>query len=361
MARILCGVMGDALGHMIQARVLAQVLAEHEFLFLGGGQASQLTGLGHCVESLPVPGTVYANNRLDLPATIVSGLTALARLRPALARVRAIIRQFQPQLILSLYEFFTPLAARQLGLECLSLDQQHLLTHCQPLPIPGQTSGRRLLQASLRGLFGWSSHHWLHSFFPLVPRDPVRTEVFSPLLSPSLRSLRPVSGESVLVYQTSSTFGGLLPALEQWGRPCLIYGLGRRPARKRLVFRPPDPEAFLADLAACRFLVANGGHNAISEALFLGKPVLSLPIAQAYEQYVNAFMLRRMGYGDFSLNSHPSPELFRSFEARLGQFQRAIAGQDFYGTDRLCARLRQRLQQCHSPASRPEDMTTSHG
>ena len=339
MARILCGVMGDALGHVAQARVLAQELSAHEFLFVGGGRVADLAAEGRQMERLPLLATRYRQNRLDLAATLRGGLKALAGLRPALSRLRGLIRAFDPQLILSLYEPWVPLAARQLGRPCLSLDNQHALSHCRPLGIPGQATGRLLLEVSLRGLYSLSSRYLVHSFFPLEPSDPARVEVFPPLVSPALRDLRPRPGEAVLVYQTSSTFQRLLPALEEWGQPCLVYGLGQGLGRGNLVFRPPDPEAFRQDLAACHFLVANGGHNAISEALYLGKPVLSLPIALAYEQYINSYMLRRLGYGDFSLDPAPGPGLFQAFAQRLPHYERAMAMGDFYGTDQLCRRL----------------------
>jgi uncharacterized protein (TIGR00661 family) len=344
MARILCGVMGDALGHVGEALALSQAMPGHRFLFLGGGVALKLRQAGLEVEPLPLLGTAYRHNRVDLIATLGQGALALLGLAEALAGVERAIRRFKPDLVLSLFEAFTQLAARRLGLPCLSLDHQHFLTQCQPLPVAGQETARALLRLSLQATTSWASGYLVHSFFTLRPRHPVRCQVFPPLLSPELRGPRPSQGGHALVYQTSSTFQRLLPALRQWGEPCLVYGLGQRPARGNLVFRPPERRAFLADLAACRFLVANGGHNAISEALYLGKPVLALPIALAYEQYANACMLRQMGLGDYSLGPAPDPELFRGFAGRLGEFQDRLAGRVFFGTELIAKRLEEVLR-----------------
>ncbi|MBA4358534.1 MAG: hypothetical protein C0405_12510 [Desulfovibrio sp.] len=344
MARILCGVMGDAMGHVNEALALAQALPGHEFLFLGGGQVARLGQAGYRVEPLPLLGTAYNANRVAVAATIGQGARALTGLAQTLAKVERVIRRFRPDLALSLYEVFTLLAAGRLGLACLSLNHQHFLDRCHPPPIQGQATARLLLRLSLASFCGLARRCLVPSFFPLRPRDPRRTQVFPPLLSPGLAELRPTQGEHAVVYQTSATFRRLLPALRQWGRPCVIYGLGRRPACGNLVFRAPDRRRFLEDLASCRFLVANGGHTAISEALYLGKPVLSFPIALAFEQYANACMLRRLGYGDFSLNPSPQAHLLRSFETRLEQFSAAMAGGDFHGTARLAGRLEQLLK-----------------
>jgi hypothetical protein len=58
----------------------------------------------------------------------------------------------------------------------------------------------------------------------------------------------------------------------------------------------PSPGAdFDEGLAACSAVVAGAGHQTISEALCLGKPVLALPQEGQYEQLLNARMLERTG------------------------------------------------------------------
>lgn len=343
MARILCGVMGDSLGHVGEALALAQALPDHQFLFLGGGQVTRLTESGYEVQALPLLSTAYRGNRVDLAATLGQGARALLGLAPALARAERMMRRFQPHLVLSLFEVFSQLAAKRLGLPCLSLDHQHFLSHCHRLPISGQVPGQALLRLSLRATTSWAGHYLVHSFFPLSARDPRRTETFPPLLAPEVAAMVPRAGNHVLVYQTSATFSHLLPALRAWGRPCLVYGLGSRPDQANLTFCPANRQQFWRHLASCRFLVANGGHNAISEALHLGKPVLAMPIALAYEQYANACMLRHLGWGDYSLSPRPEPDLFRSFERRLDSYRQRLAGRTFNGTFQVAQRLREWL------------------
>ena len=151
--------------------------------------------------------------------------------------------------------------------------------------------------------------------------------------------MEPTQGDHVLVYLTSPTFHHLLPVLEQMPGPFIVYGLESRQAVKNILFKNPSSREFLEDLASCRYAVTNAGHNVISEALILGKPVFAFPIHLAYEQFFNAHMVKSLGYGDYSLASRPHLNLFDAFEKQLDRFQARIAEGSFAGNEKLVGRL----------------------
>jgi len=339
MARIVYGVMGDARGHVTRALTVAGELPQHEILFVGGGRVHDLKAHGYQVVDVPMASTLYRNNRVDLPATVMNAVKVFGGGRKVVNRLAQVIDRFDPQLILTDYEYFTPLAARKLGRACVSVDHQHILTHCG-YEIPSEQRLSRLMtNLSIRALYSNASHFIVVSFFKLPPKTPASTEVLPPIIRAEVRKLRPVHGEHVLVYQTSPTFVRLFPVLEQTPRRYLIYGFGERPPQSNLVFKPYSNEGFLADLASCRYAITNGGHNVVSEALFLGKPVLSFPIVNAFEQFLNAYFLSRLGYGDYSTAAVPSVEFLRTFESRLEEFTANINGVDFLGNKELVAHL----------------------
>ena len=49
----------------------------------------------------------------------------------------------------------------------------------------------------------------------------------------------------------------------------------------------------------CRAIIGNAGFSLISEALYLRKPYLALPIKGQFEQLLNAHTLKKMGYGNY--------------------------------------------------------------
>jgi UDP:flavonoid glycosyltransferase YjiC (YdhE family) len=51
------------------------------------------------------------------------------------------------------------------------------------------------------------------------------------------------------------------------------------------------------DLAASSAVVTNGGLTLLGEAVYLGKPVFSVPVGNQYEQILNARYVEELGYG----------------------------------------------------------------
>lgn len=340
MARILYGVMGDARGHVTRALTVAQQMPDNEFLFLGGGRVHDLAAEGYAVEDIPMPGTFYRNNRVDIPATVGNALKVFRRRPQVIRRIAGIIDAFDPDLIVTDYEYFTPLAARSKGRPCVSVDHQHILTHCMYDPPAEETYGRVTTNLAIRLLYSNASVFLVLSFYPLPAKDPGTTHVLPTIVRNAVTEHLPSDGDHVLVYQTSPTFHRLFPVLEEVKQRFIIYGFGELQSRRNLVFKTFSPHAFLQDLASCRYAITNGGHNVISEALYLGKPVMSFPIRHAYEQFLNAHFLARLGYG-VSFTDVPSPVSVASFESQLEVFKENIRRKFVLGNRQVTAKLQE--------------------
>jgi uncharacterized protein (TIGR00661 family) len=344
MARILYGVMGDARGHVSRALTVAQQMPGHEFLFVGGGLVHDVKKNGVAVEDIPVPGTFYKNNKVDVPATVANALKVLAKRTSVIRRVGQIIDDFDPALILTDYEYFTPLAARSKGRLSISVDHQHVITHCGYEAPSLERLSRAMTKFAIQRLYSNATLFLIVSFFSLPPIDPKTTQVLPAIVRNVLKDHTPADGEDVLVYLTSPTFYKLLPILEQMKSRFLIYGFGQLQSRKNLVFKQISTHGFLQDLAKCRYAIVNGGHNVISEALYFGKPVFSFPIRQAYEQFINAYFLAQSMYGDYSL-TEPSRSVLETFESRLDVFKNSIANSFRTGNEDIAAVLGRIIEQ----------------
>ncbi len=85
-------------------------------------------------------------------------------------------------------------------------------------------------------------------------------------------------------------------SLQRLDRRCVIYGASPEACRGCVEAKPLSP-GFVRDLARCSCIISTAGHQLISEALCLGKPVLAVPEPGQYEQSINALYLERMGGG----------------------------------------------------------------
>ncbi len=96
----------------------------------------------------------------------------------------------------------------------------------------------------------------------------------------------------------------LIELLKEFDDKFIIYGFYKEGVEGNLSFRNFNEEDFFDVLASSRAVITNGGFNVISEAIYLNKPVFSIPVKKQFEQILNAIHLERLGYGEF----HEDPD-----------------------------------------------------
>jgi uncharacterized protein (TIGR00661 family) len=345
MARILYGVMGDAYGHVSRSHAIAQSLPEHEFLFLGGGAVHTLKKAGYNVEDLPMASTLYRESRIDLYATGVNAAKVFLRRNRTIQRVEAIIHEFDPQLIISDYEFFTPLAARKTDRLCISLDHQHILTHFSYEPPRDERLSRMLTTLSIKYLYSSAQKFYVISFFNLEALDPDTTVCLPPVLRHAVKEYESVINDHVVVYLSAETFTNLVPQMKKTKYRYHVYGLGARQNDGNMFFKGRSTHDFLEDLASCKFVISTGGHSLISEALYFGKPIMCFPIEFAYEQFINAHFVDVLGFGRKCRGRQDFSSRLNSFELDLENIRNRIQKNRIFGNDVVADKLRIELGQ----------------
>ena len=77
----------------------------------------------------------------------------------------------------------------------------------------------------------------------------------------------------------------------------VVYGLRKNARHGNCILKDFSEEGFVEDLASARAVVCNGGLSLIGEAVFLGKPIFSVPVGNQYEQVLNGRYLEELGWG----------------------------------------------------------------
>ena len=352
MGRILYGVMGDAGGgHISRSLAIARQLRAHEIVFVGGGRVQEMAQHGYSVVAVPVIATELSAHRVVLGRTIMGAIAGIAQRPRVIERLAAVIDDFDPDLIVTDYEYFLPLAARHRGRACISVDRQHALTHCRYVAPPGYAVSRALTLASIRSLYNSASHYLVCSFVPMQPIDPALAEVFPTVLRELVYRMQPSRGDHAVVYMRGARLDWLRDLLAGRRRRFIVYGFDLNREEGNLSFRRSSPDGFLSDLAGCAYIISNGGHNAIGEALHYGKPVLCVPTRLFYEQLLNAHLLAEAGYGAYCDPDARAGAALDAFEARLPQFETAAASYAPWSGQTIAARLEQLM--AGRGASRP--------
>jgi uncharacterized protein (TIGR00661 family) len=306
--RILYGVVGEGMGHATRSKVVC------EHLVAQGHQVKiVVSGRAHAFLSKSFPDVVeikgltirYVNNRMDRDGTFARNFLAAPQLLAA--NIGAYFRKvasFKPDAVISDFDSFAYLFAKRHGVPVLSVDNQQIMSRCKlgKFAKEGAKVDYQLIKAFVRAKLPACDHYVITTFFypPVRNKFEKNTTLVPPILRQPILDAKKRAriGPHVLVYQTSTSDTKLLDELERIrGTEFIVYGLRRNARRGNLTLKEFSEDGFVQDLAASRAVVCNGGLSLIGEAVYLGKPIFSVPVRNQYEQVLNARYLEELGYG----------------------------------------------------------------
>jgi uncharacterized protein (TIGR00661 family) len=353
--RILYGVVGEGMGHATRSRVLLEELVrDHEVHIVVSGRAREYLARHfanvHRIWGLTIN---YGGNRVRNLRTVLQNLHGAVAGWPG--NVRAyfdVLSEFHPEVVVSDFESFSYLAGKALRLPVISLDNIQIINRCEHdrALLASQKGAFKLTRSIVEAKLPQCFHYLITTFFyPPVRRE--RTTLIPPVLRPEILQARSEAGEHLLVYQTATTNRALPSVLKRLGLPTRIYGL-RRDLTEDLVegnltFRQFSETRFIEDLRTARAVVAGGGFTLMSEAVYLHKPLLSVPVQGQFEQVLNALYLQELGYGRYAPTL--TERALIEFLGNLNDCEKALSGYTQDGNKTAFAALRHQLAQAKVP------------
>lgn len=300
--RVLYSVCGEGMGHAIRGRVLLNHLTKNNEVHIFASDRAYDYLADHFDNVYEIGGfnTVYEDNTVQNTKTFIKGMKDLpGDLKNSLRLMYSVAKAVKPQIIISDFEFYSNLLSKILRVPLISLDNMHVLTQAE-LDVPKKYRTDRIAAESVvRSFIQLPTVSLITSYFYPPLKHPNKTKYFPPVLRDTIMGLEPHNGEHVLVYQTSDSNWRLLDILKEFDDEFIVYGFHREGREDNLLFKSFNEDDFFNDLAQARAVISNGGFTLISEALYLGKPVLSVPVKKQFEQILNALYLDRLGYGEF--------------------------------------------------------------
>ncbi len=298
MVRIIYGVSGEGSGHSSRSRAMARHLikAGHEVRIASYDRGYE--NLRDEFQVLEIEGLCIAtdDNRVNVVKTFTENLKRLPKGHRTLQDLRKLFKEFKPDVVITDFEPMTAYLANHYDLPLITIDNQHRMRYMDYECPSRLRTESQITKTIIRAM---------------VPRPDVslaicfhrgeatndRTFFFSPILRKEVLERSPSSGEHVLVYVTRG-FESLLDELVGFPREqFLVYGYDRTEQQDNLRFCPFSKVQFLDDLASAKAVIATAGFTLISEALYLRKPYLALPMQGQFEQELNGFQLQQLGYG----------------------------------------------------------------
>jgi uncharacterized protein (TIGR00661 family) len=344
--RILYGVVGEGMGHATRSRVvLEHLIAQgHEVHIVVSGRAKDYLAKRfenvHGIWGFTIE---YEGNSVKKWQTLLQNLKGAVSGWPQnVKQYFEIADSFSPDVVISDFESFSYLFARNHFLPVISIDNMQIINRCthEPRILAGHEEQFELTKGIVKSKLPGSFAYLVTTFFyPPIRKE--RTTLLPPILRPEILSAKSERGEHLLVYQTMSKNTALIDALKTSGQECRIYGFRRditTDVREgNLLFRPFSESGFIDDLRTCKGVIGGGGFTLMSEAVYLRKPMLSVPIEGQFEQVMNALYLEQLGYGKYakSADGHALP----SFLESIPNCEKSLLGYAQDGNKKLLATL----------------------
>lgn len=193
-------------------------------------------------------------------------------------------------MVINDFEPVSAWAARRQHVPCIGLSNQCSMLH--PGVVDKDAKRTKVITTKLLGKYAPIDVPY---GFHYLPQEPF---VFTPIIRKEIRRLVTSDEGHYLVYLPAYSDQKIIAALKCF--PAVRWVVFSKHSRHRyfdtnVEVRPAHSGGFVSVLAACRGLLTGAGFGITSEALYLGKKLMVVPMKHQFEQWTNARSLARFG------------------------------------------------------------------
>ena len=299
MAKILYGVTGQGSGHSSRSREIIDYLEKEGHIVKVVSYGSGYKNLKDSFDVEKIFGLYfsYKNNEVQYLSTFLKNSLKTPEAIKSIDKVSKIFDEFKPQIVFSDFEPISCLVANIKKVPLVSIDNQHRITNTK-IKFPKKYKQEALAAKVVTSLMIFNTKACLIIGFLKTEVTNKKTFLFPPILRDEVLKTKTKKGDYILVYLTSP-FRGLIDILKNINKKFIVYGFDQDKKEGNLTFKKTSQKGFLKDLAGCEGIIANAGFTLITESLYLRKPYLALPVANQFEQILNAFQLEQLGFGKY--------------------------------------------------------------
>ncbi|MEY4875743.1 MAG: hypothetical protein RL708_892 [Bacteroidota bacterium] len=302
--QILYGVPSEGMGHATRSKVIIEWLLneKHDVQIVSSGRAFEFLSahFPNRVHQIDGYHLAYKNAEVSITKTFFSTLKdAPKKLQTNYLQYKHLHQLLKPDLVISDFESFSHFFAKTNKLPLISIDNIQMLNRCKlEIDIPTSeknnfTIGKTITKAKVAG----ANHYFISSFFeaPIIKKN---TSFVPPIIRNEIINTKPSKGKHILVYQTSTSQTDLVDELLKiTNETFYVFGFNKDEKQSNVQLKKFSETEFVNLLATAKAVICNGGYSFISEAVYLHKPICSVPIANQAEQFVNAAYVDKYGFG----------------------------------------------------------------
>lgn len=191
-------------------------------------------------------------------------------------------------LVISDFEPVSCWAAKLKNVKCIGLSNQAATLHpMSPRPKSFDPLGKLILEYYAPASAEYGFHF-----------KSLSDTIFTPVIRREVGNLKVTENDHYTVYLPSYDDDRIIKHLRKFDQvkwQVFSKHSSKSYKVKNIEIKPIQGKKFLESLASSKGIICNAGFGTTSEAIFLGKKMLVIPMKSQYEQHCNAAMLKSMG------------------------------------------------------------------
>ncbi|MBS3174614.1 hypothetical protein J4440_01925 [Candidatus Woesearchaeota archaeon] len=300
MVRILYGVCGVGAGHYMRSKILiSELIKKHEVFILAGLAAYDYFKKDfknvHWIEGLEF---AFKDNKVLSLRTILKNIKKISKKNYHLLKnIKIKIDKFDPEIVISDFEPFSIYYAKENQIKSIGFDNEHYLIEGN-FNFPGKYKINYFKTKFIINFYKTDE-----TVITIFPNQKLKKESKSiavrPLIRKELLNAKSKNSNKILVYTSIIKNKNILEILKKSNQEFIIFGSEEEKSENNIIFKKFSETDFNKELINCKAVICTGGMNLISEAIYLGRPMLVIPIRNHFEQILNALYVRTNKYGEF--------------------------------------------------------------
>jgi len=342
---IIYGICSDGLGHATRDMPIIDYLIKngHKVYIVTGKETKDFLKKKYknitIINSLSI---AYGANEVKQLKTVIDFLASFKTNPKNHKIVKNLIKKIKPELIISDFETTTITLAKVHEIPCIAIDNHAAIFRTDvEFKIKDLTN---LFIAKMVGKLRCFRADWYLALCFYRPKiRKARTEIFDPILRDEFYEVKSKNNNYILVYNRFQDKNNkIISELKKIKNETFhVYGLNIEKTEENIVYKKTGNNT--KELANCKAVISNGGHSLMSEAIFLKKPIFSLPVKNQFEQHTNAYYLEKLGFGE-SHTSITSAKIKR-FIKKLPKYKEKLNKHNFENKKLFFNRLDKLMQE----------------
>jgi uncharacterized protein (TIGR00661 family) len=321
MAKILFSICGIGFGHAGRSQYLIEELSKKHEIKITTYEAGEKFLKKFKPAKLKWFELIYKNGEYNEPETITRNAPKITEVITHNYRVfKKIMKEFDPDIIVSDYEAFSLYMAKLFGKKSILLSNMHSLKQLKTEKLFFQNP------ATITGTF------WLLPFMffdkliilQLNKKEPEKNTIYvRMILRKKVRDAKPINGKKVIVYSNPQQLKTIIPVLEQIKeQKFIVFGYEGKETKNIIFHKKYSQEKFLKELTQSKAVMCHGGYTLITEALYLKKPIYVFTSPNFFERYFNGTEIQKLGFG--TVEKKPTVNGIKKFLEKNSEYKKNV-------------------------------------